>query len=304
MYDYIIGIDGGGTKTLGVLYDNTGKEIKRIQLGFSNFSVDEELSKANLRELISQLLSGIVKETKVFIQMGIAGASRLSDPQEFLTQIEKQFDCTASLDVDATISLYAIEKEEDETLIMAIGGTGSVIMVKNEGAVNRIGGWGHLLGDGGSAYHLVLETLKTLIDEYENDLPLSPVSQHLVNVIGAENPQKIVEFVYNKDKSTLAQLSVEIQSMADKDEKVKGLLLNEAKYLADQIILAHKRFVKTDKVVVALRGSFSLQALYVKEEVMRLVSKAIKDVRFDVDGPEPVYGAYVLAQNKIAQENK
>ncbi len=302
MYDYIIGIDGGGTKTLGALYDCAGNEIKRIQLGFSNFSVDEELSKKNLVDLISQLLSGIVKDKKVFIQMGIAGASRLSNPEEFLSKIEKQFGCKASLDVDATISMFAIEKEEDEALIMAIGGTGSVVMIEKDGVVNRIGGWGHLLGDGGSAYHLVVETIKALIEEYENDIPLSPVSEHLIKVIGAESPQKIVEFVYNKDKSTLARLSVEIQRMADKDKKVKELLLKEAKMLSDQIILAHQRYVKDGKVVVALRGSFSLKALYVKEEIVKEVSKKIKNVRFDIDGPEPVYGAYVLAKMKIAKE--
>ena len=51
---------------------------------------------------------------------------------------------------------------------MAIGGTGSVIiMIEHENEINRLGGWGHILGDGGSAYHFVIAALKQLIDEYE-----------------------------------------------------------------------------------------------------------------------------------------
>ncbi len=299
MYDYIIGIDGGGTKTLGVLYDFDGNEIKRIQVGFSNFSVDEEKSKATILKLISELVSGIVKAKKVYIQMGVAGASRLSDPDAFLEEIEKKFGCEASLEIDAMISLYAAQKEKDESLIMAIGGTGSVVMIDNNEEINRIGGWGHLLGDGGSAYHLVISTFKNLIHEYELGMPFSPVSEHLIKVIGAETPQKIVEYIYNKDKSTLAKLSIEIQSMANQDPVVKKLLIKEGKHLANQIVLAYNRYVKEGKVVVALRGSFSLKALYVTETVIAEVKKKIDNVRFDIDGPEPVYGAYVLAKKKI-----
>ena len=69
MYDYIIGIDGGGTKTLGVVYDYEGNELKRIQVGFSNF-INVEKSKKTIMELIMKLVSGIGKEKKVFIQMG------------------------------------------------------------------------------------------------------------------------------------------------------------------------------------------------------------------------------------------
>lgn len=299
MYDYIIGIDGGGTKTLGVLYDFDGSELKRVQLGFSNFSVNEETSKQNIIEIIRQLLSGVEQQKKVYIQMGVAGASRLSNPDVFLKEIETQFDCKANLVIDAMISMYSVKKEQDESLIMAIGGTGSVLMIEHNGEVNRLGGWGHLLGDGGSAYHLVLEAFKNLIEEYEKDLPYSPLSNHLIKVIGADSPQKILEYVYNKDKSTLAKLSLEIQAMANEDKKVEELLVNEGNLLAEQIILAYNKYIKEGPVVVALRGSFSIHALYVKETIVETVNSKIKEVKFDIDGHEPVYGAYVLAKKNI-----
>jgi len=299
MYDYIIGIDGGGTKTLGVVYDYQGNEIKRIQVGFSNFSVNVEKSKQTINELITELVSGIAKEKKVFIQMGVAGASRFSETESFLKEIEDKFGCTASLEVDAKISLYAIPKTKNESLIMAIGGTGSVIMIEHQNEINRLGGWGHILGDGGSAYHFVIEALKNLIEEYESDVSFSLLSEHLIKTIGLSNPKQLVEYVYNTDKSTIAQLSLDIQSVASYDAKVKELLIKEGKLLADQIVKAYKRYIKKGNVVVALRGSFALKALYVNETILAEVNKQIENVRFDLDGPEPVYGAYVLAKKKI-----
>lgn len=299
MYDYIIGIDGGGTKTLGVVYDYEGNEIKRIQVGFANFSVSVEKSKETILSLIQQLVSGIGKEKKVFIQMGIAGASRLNETESFLNLIEEKFDCAASLEVDAKISLFAIPKTEEESLIMAIGGTGSVIMIEHKNEINRLGGWGHILGDGGSAYHFVIEALKNLIDEYEANTTFSLMSEHLIKVLDLKAPKQLVEYVYNTDKSTIAQLSQGIQSVASYDPKVKQLLISEGKLLADQIVKAYNRYVKKGSVVVALRGSFSLKALYVNETILSEVNKKIPNARFDLDGPEPVYGAYVLAKKKI-----
>ena len=46
------------------------------------------------------------------------------------------------------------------------------------------------------------------------------------------------------DKSTLAQLSLEIQDVSNRDPKVKELLIAEGKLLAEQIIKAYKVYVK------------------------------------------------------------
>jgi hypothetical protein len=125
------------------------------------------------------------------------------------------------------------------------------------------------------------------------------MSERLIKVIGLKNPKQLVEYVYNTDKSTLAQLSLEIQDVSNRDPKVKELLIAEGKLLAEQIIKAYKVYVKKGPVVVALRGSFALKALYVNETILAEVNKAIPNVRFDLYGREPVYGAYVLAKKKI-----
>lgn len=300
MYKYIIGIDGGGTKTLGVLYNLEGKELKRIELGFSNFSIDEHKSKKTLKAVIANLFEQTTD--KVFVQMGIAGASRLKNKEAFIKELEEEFNIKAYLDTDAHIALYSTVLKENESLIMAIGGTGSIVMTNKNNQVNRLGGWGHLLGDEGSAYHLSIMAIKNIINEFEDGKPYSYLSNHLLKHMEIKDHFKIIEYVYNLDKSTIALLSTEIQKASNQCEIAKDLLIKEGHYLAKQIINAYNLYIKEGSVVVSLRGSFAQKALFVKETVIKEVSKTIKDIRFDVDAYEPVYGAYQLAKKYITGE--
>ncbi|MDD2575486.1 MAG: BadF/BadG/BcrA/BcrD ATPase family protein [Acholeplasmataceae bacterium] len=302
MFDYVIGIDGGGTKTLGALYSIDGLEIKRVQLGFSNFSVDEVKAKNTLIELIETLLKDLDVSKKVFIQMGIAGASRLSNKESFIDYLESKFNCKVDLDTDALIALYSVDKRKGEIPILAIGGTGSIVMIEKAQIVERIGGWGHLLGDEGSAYHLVITAIKNIISEYELGQGLGVLSEHLLKKMDLDDPKGIIDYVYNKPKSELALLSSEIQQIAKTDSLAKSLLINEAKMLSGQIITAYKRFINDENIVIALKGSFALKALYVKETILEDLKKHLPNARIDEAGYEPVYGAYRLAKNKVYKE--
>lgn len=300
MYDYIIAIDGGGTKTAGILYNLDGQELRHALKGFSNFAIDEATAKKNIYTLIDELLQSL-NYNKVYIQMGIAGASKLFNKNKFLKEIENRYKATANLVTDATICLYAIEKKEKEALIMAIGGTGSVILIEKNNVIYRTGGWGHILGDEGSAYHLVISAIKNIVYEYEHSIPYSPLSKHLLKVMEIDDIFEMIEYVYNRDKSTIASLSLEIQKVAKaNDEYAKKLLKEEGLLLSRQIVNAYKRFIgKDEKVVISLRGSFVLKALYVKEVVLEELNKNIPNFRVDFEGNEPVYGAYVLAKLNI-----
>ncbi len=299
MYDYIVAIDGGGTKTAGVLYSLEGKALRHALKGFSNFAIDEVTAKKNIYDLIDELLQSL-NYNKVYIQMGIAGASKLFNKERFLKEMENRYKATANLVTDATICLYAIEKKPNDALIMAIGGTGSAILIEKDNVIYRSGGWGHILGDEGSAYHLVITAIKNIIYEYEHNLPYSPLSKHLLKVMEIDDIFDIIEYVYNRDKSTIASLSLEIQKVAKNNDKyAKKLLKDEGLLLARQIINAYKRFTKDEYVVISLRGSFVLKALFVKEIVLEELKKNISNYRIDFEGNEPVYGAYVLAKINI-----
>ena len=302
MNKYIIGIDGGGTKTLGVLFDINGKELRRVEHGFSNFSIDEDIAKSNVEHTIEDLVKDLEHNRELFIQMGIAGYSKIKKSTLFIKSLEKKFDATVDLDSDAIIALYSVKKDKDINVIMVIGGTGSVLMVTDGEKTNLIGGFGHLLGDEGSAYHLSITALKKIIDEKESNLSYSNLSEMILKEINVIDYQDIKNFVYNSNKSDIAKLSKFIAECAlNQDQDAIDLLKMEGKHLAKQTINAYNKSSHKEKVIIALRGGFLLNAPYVKETLIEELRKSIKDFEIDIYPIEPVIGAYYLGFLKLSK---
>jgi N-acetylglucosamine kinase-like BadF-type ATPase len=302
MNKYIIGIDGGGTKTLGVLFDINGKELRRVEHGFSNFSIDEDIAKTNVEMTISDLVNDLGTDREIFIQMGIAGYSKIKKSTQYIKSLEKKFNVTVDLDSDAIIALYSVKKDQDINVIMVIGGTGSVLMVTDGEKTNLIGGFGHLLGDEGSAYHLAITALKKIIEEKESNQPYSQLSKSILKEINVIDYQDIKSFVYNSNKSDIAKLSKFIAECAlNQDIDAIDLLKMEGKHLAKQTINAYNKSNHKEKVVIALRGGFLLNAPYVKETLIEELSKSLKDFEIDIHPIEPVIGAYYLGFLKLSK---
>ncbi len=302
MNKYIIGIDGGGTKTLGVLFDINGKELRRVEHGFSNFSIDEDIAKTNIEMTISDLVNDLGTDREIFIQMGIAGYSKIKKSTQYIKSLEKKFNVTVDLDSDAIIALYSVKKDQDINVIMVIGGTGSVLMVTDGEKTNLIGGFGHLLGDEGSAYHLAITALKKIIEEKESNQPYSQLSESILKEINVIDYQDIKSFVYNSNKSDIAKLSKFIAECAlNQDIDAIDLLKMEGKHLAKQTINAYNKSNHKEKVVIALRGGFLLNAPYVKETLIEELSKSLKDFEIDIHPIEPVIGAYYLGFLKLSK---
>lgn len=301
MKKYIIGIDGGGTKTLGVLFNLEGKELHRVKEGFSNFSVDEQIAIENISLTIEKLLKSVtVNPNEVYIQLGIAGATKMKDKGLDLL-LQARFNQPVSLETDALVGLYSVNRT-DESVIMAIGGTGSAIMSLEDGVTNTIGGYGHLLGDEGSAYHLVISAFKNLIHEAETLKPFSPLSKALLEHMNSTSEQDVIPFIYSKNKSEIASISRITGPLARSgDELTTALYRNEGQLLAKQIVQAKKNFIKSDRLIIAPRGAFVLEAPFVMDAMIEYLKEHIKTFDIDLAPQEPVVGAFNLA---MAKQNK
>ena len=301
MIKYIIGIDGGGTKTLGVLFDLEGKELHRVKEGFSNFSVDEKIAIENITLTIEKLLKNVsVHPNEVYIQLGIAGATKMKD-KGLDVLLQARFNQPVSLETDALVGLYSV-KRTDESVIMAIGGTGSAIMSLEDGKTNTIGGYGHLLGDEGSAYHLVISAFKNLIHEAETETPFSPLSKALLAHMNATSEQDVIPFIYSKNKSEIASISRITGPLARSgDPLTTTLYKNEGQLLAKQIVQAKTNYIKSDKLIIAPRGAFVLEAPFVMDAMVEYLKEHIKAFDIDLAPQEPVVGAFNLA---MAKQNK
>ena len=157
MIKYVIGVDGGGTKTEAVLVDTMGNVLSRVRGGSSNF---QALGPDKLKEVLSSLLHEILRKATVpvsnvsKIYLGLAGAGRESDQQE-IRQIfsDTEFKGLIEVNSDAIIALAGAFSNQPGIILIA--GTGAICFGKNsQGDIIRSGGWGYLLGDEGGGYYI------------------------------------------------------------------------------------------------------------------------------------------------------
>ena len=200
-----IGIDAGGTKTIGILYKEN-QAIDSIKGEMGNPIVNFDLAVNNVVQVIENLLlKNKVNYSNIsYISIGMAGASTLIP--ELTSAFKEKIQCNFSIESDLKMSHIATFKNNDGNLFIA--GTGSSLLSRKDGDFIQKGGWGHILGDEGSGYWIGKQILKTYIDYL--DFAESPLDFcELVPTLEELFPDRstIVQTVYSKPKTEVAKLS-------------------------------------------------------------------------------------------------
>jgi N-acetylglucosamine kinase-like BadF-type ATPase len=124
--EFVIGIDGGGTKTVAALANWQGKILKEIEIGSTNPNkIGFEKAVFNLKELISKISKN--KKIKV-AYLGLAGGLERDREKrkKIRKEIQKFFDFPIFVDGDQKIAFRAGTDEKDG--IVVIAGTGTIAM--------------------------------------------------------------------------------------------------------------------------------------------------------------------------------
>ncbi|MBS0650474.1 MAG: hypothetical protein JSR93_04870 [Verrucomicrobia bacterium] len=179
--DYIICIEGGGSKTILQVIDKEGQvvplfrnAVKESQIvgGGSNINT---VGVEGIRELFRFLfeevfideedhsLSAISSQCRVVAGMaGIGVEHNKQKVAELLSEWGISRDRLVLMS-DAEMALHLVEGDG----IILISGTGSICLGKKNGALFRVGGLGRILGDEGSGYQIGLQAIKAaLAEEY------------------------------------------------------------------------------------------------------------------------------------------
>lgn len=297
---YIIGVDGGATKTLGVLFDESGNELKRFESGFANFNVNETKTISHIMSCINQLLLEIHIEELDIIQIGIAGYTNYLKKDELQRKLEELYRTKVVFTSDALLAYYSVKKDQEKEAIVILGGTGSVVTYEKNNEIHFIGGYGHLLGDFGSGYHVSVTLLKEVIRQHEEDTQITTLSKKVLAYLQLEDYTKIKEYVYNHSKKEIAHIASFIANEANNgDSEAITLLMNEGMMLAKQAINAYNKLNPKDEIIIGLRGSFLRNAPYVKEVLLSECKRNQISYELETEEIEPVFGAYYLALKQL-----
>ena len=235
----ILVVDGGGTKTEAVVFEDL-KEIFRKTSGPSNpLSVGLE----NMLNSIEDALDGIEKtfEVAVFGLAGVGFSEELRDEVESVLESRVNSKRTVVLS-DMHLSTVGALGGEDG--IVVIAGTGSVVVGFKDWRFEKVGGWGYLLGDEGSGYRLSLDSLRYALKYFEGRERESLLLEGLKSRFGISSASDVINLVYVEKipRNELASFSTHfLNAVSRGDEVARKILESNISELIDCVLYLRKK---------------------------------------------------------------
>jgi N-acetylglucosamine kinase-like BadF-type ATPase len=233
---YILGIDGGATKTLAAVLDLHDRALHLGHAGPSNEdAVGARLAVKAILDATDQALAGagIAHARLAAAVVAVAGTDTAS--------IDRNLHDTRSdhwIVVNDVVGAWATATGAQPG-VGAISGTGSnVFGVGADGRTWRAGGWGHLLGDEGSGYWLGAQSIVAALYDRDGSGPPTALSDAALQFFRTPSLEALAASVYTTPltKGEVAAFAVETARLAHAGDVVaRELFARAAALLGEQI---------------------------------------------------------------------
>ena len=191
----VVGIDAGATKTRAFAIDRAGEVVGRGAGGGANLLSSPD-PQGSIAAALAEALGGRSAEA---IVLSAAGGDRKADRERGRELLARVAPSGARLLVthDAIAALYA--GNPAGCGIVLIAGTGSIAYGRNEeGEEDRAGGWGHLIGDEGSAVWCGLEALRAVAHAVDGRGAPTLLTDLLFTELGVAEFAEVLPHLYGR----------------------------------------------------------------------------------------------------------
>ncbi|MGH9818268.1 MAG: BadF/BadG/BcrA/BcrD ATPase family protein, partial [Candidatus Acidiferrales bacterium] len=200
MNQIVIGIDGGGTKTVAVAMNQQRLILGEGRAGSSNRnSVGAEKAQTNLETAIHAALTaaGLGVDAVTGVCAGMAGVDRPHERVVLARWLGALLPAArAMIENDAMIAL-ASATEGILFGVVAISGTGMIVYgVDAAGQRRRAGGWGALLDEYGSGYAMGMAALRAIVQAADGTRPPTRLQPAILRHLGLQHPQDLIAWTY------------------------------------------------------------------------------------------------------------
>lgn len=222
------GIDGGGTITTAIVCDERGNILVSIRAGTINhYGVGIEKARENYTLIKEQLFAFLGSEPDITYIGNSALDSKATDEQ-VQQLVHGIFEKKVIMHSDVYIALLGFTQGESGALL--ISGTGSMACaIDREGNWHTSGGWGQILGDEGSGYHLGLAGIQAAIHFHDQMAPPTILLERLLDFYNLDNLSHLIEIVYGSspEKGNIAAFAIEVEKAARQGDEISTRLIND-----------------------------------------------------------------------------
>ncbi|WP_414619400.1 N-acetylglucosamine kinase [Calothrix sp. CCY 0018] len=299
---YVLGIDGGGSKTVCVLMNDKREILGRGKAGSSNYqSVGIEAAKYSIESAINTALIQYKNINIDAICLGLAGVGRSKDI-EVVKNIVKDIPIIRNIEPqniiishDALIAL--VGGIGNDVGIVVAAGTGSIVFGRNyQGETKRVGGCGYILGDEGGAYKIAVAGMQAALKAHDGRLVYTSLIEDFKSYFDLNNIEELIEVIYRSGLGVkeIAALAPIVDNAAFLGDEVANNIIDDAvnELVKATVTVINEIFVEGEFVEVVTTGSVWKSKSKMWERFVSCINPQIKVIfpRF-----EAVYGAGLLA---------
>jgi glucosamine kinase len=301
---YLLGVDGGATKTLAAVLD---LQERTVHLGHGGPSNEDAVGMDTAVTALLAAADAAIDTAGIDAhQLGAAVLAIAGTDTDAIAVRVRSLRTDRWLVVNDVVGAWAIATGGGAG-VAVISGTGSnTFGVAEDGRAWRAGGWGHVLGDEGSGYWLALESIKAALREREGSGPATGLSDAVVDFFAADSVEALANRVYSKplSKGEIAAFAVETQRLAEGGDAVaRELYRRGAIELARPAVAVIERTGLTGRFPVGLIGSaFKAGAMFV-DPLREAIHRHAPQAQVAAVEMAPVAGSLMLAARACGHDD-
>ncbi len=293
---YLLGVDGGATKTLAAVLDLQERTLHVGHAGPSN--EDAVGASAAVGALLGAAEDAIAAAGISSEQLGAAVLAVAGTDTASVTGHVRAARSDAWIVVNDVVGAWATATGGAPG-VAAISGTGSnVFGVGEAGRSWRAGGWGHVLGDEGSGYWLGVESIRAALRDREASGPQTGLGEAACAFFQTKSIEALASLVYSKPltKGEIAGLAIETARLAENGDEVACELFERgADALGGQIVAVIEQAGLEGSFPVGLIGSAYKAGEVFVAPLSTRIRKAAPDAQIAKVEMAPVGGSLLLA---------
>lgn len=292
---YVLGLDGGGTKTECVLMDEAGEVRAQGRSGPSN----------PMRVGFGGALAAVCEAGRTAIQnaklspgdvsvvcAGLAGTAQPESEQKMKKLLAEEFPgkivkvCT---DLDLTL-----EATGRGRAIVLLAGTGSAAVGRDvDGQIVRVGGHGPLLGDEGSAYDVGRRATIAALRGSDRGQADSPLAARILRELRVGDWEDLHLRVYDAPDEVFPRIFPVVTAAAEEGDAEARALLEEASAELAGLVsdLVERLDLKSEKFLLVKSGGMVGRSAYFDK---------LLDDRLRQAAPQAEFGSLVVTAAEAA----
>jgi N-acetylglucosamine kinase-like BadF-type ATPase len=297
----VLAIDGGGSRTRCYAIDRAGRVLSHAESGPSNhLLVDIEIVRRSLAEAIDETLSasGLSKKDVACVSAGLAGVDFDGADAPSMEALLRDLGFE-NLVINGDMIIAHAGALQSRPGVIALAGTGSVILgIGATGEHVKIGGWGPVYGDEGSAYRIGQNALRAAARAYDGRGQATSLTEALLSALGIGDFRETVTQVYvrgmaSREIAALARVACEVAETGD--EVARDILDDAARELVESVAAAIRqlRFAASE-ILVSYQGSVLESCRLLREGFIEQLKRSTPSATVVSPEFEPVIGAYLL----------